>query len=258
MAKAKAKSKAKPKAKGNAKAKAKPKAKVKAKAKAKPAAKKVAAKAKKAAANVVAKAKKAAANVVAKAKKAAANVVAKAKKAAAPAKRPAAAKAASTPAPSEASGPRLAPGSPAPRFELKDQAGKVVSSDALRGAPYVLYFYPKDDTSGCTREACGFRDAGASFGKLGAKIIGVSPDSEASHARFAEKYGLPFTLLADPDKVLAKAYGAWALKKNYGREYMGILRSTFVVDGKGVVQRAFYGVKVDGHVDKVLDAVGSA
>jgi len=182
----------------------------------------------------------------------------KAEKAAAPAKQKApVAKASPAGAKREASALRLTAGSPAPRFELKDQAGKGLSSDALRGAPYVLYFYPKDDTSGCTREACGFRDAGRSFGKLGARIIGVSPDTEASHARFAQKYGLPFTLLADPDKVLAKAYGVWALKKNYGREYMGIVRSTFVIDAKGVVKRAFYGVKVDGHVDNVLAAVGA-
>jgi peroxiredoxin Q/BCP len=179
----------------------------------------------------------------------------------APAKKPAkkgtnAPKAAASPKGKAAGSARIEAGDRAPSFELKDQAGKTVSSDSLRGAPYVLYFYPKDDTSGCTREACGFRDAGRSFGKLRARIIGVSPDSQESHARFAKKYGLPFTLLADPDKKLAKAYGAWALKKNYGREYMGIVRSTFVVDDKGVVKRAFYGVKVDGHVDNVLAALG--
>ena len=125
----------------------------------------------------------------------------------------------------------------------------------LAGAPYVLYFYPKDDTTGCTKEACGFRDAFRSFGQKRARVLGVSPDSEASHARFVEKYGLPFTLLADPEKVLANAYGVWAKKQNYGREYMGIVRSTFVVDGKGVIQKAWRGVKVDGHVSAVLEAV---
>jgi thioredoxin-dependent peroxiredoxin len=150
---------------------------------------------------------------------------------------------------------RIAAGDKAPSFELKDQSGKVVSSASLGGKPYVLYFYPKDDTTGCTREACGFRDAMPAFGKRGARIIGVSPDSEASHAKFAGKYGLPFTLLSDPDKVLAKAYGAWGMKKNYGKEYMGIIRSTFVVDGAGKVKRAYYGVKVDGHVDSVLGDV---
>jgi thioredoxin-dependent peroxiredoxin len=148
-------------------------------------------------------------------------------------------------------------GDRAPSFKLKDQAGKELSSSALAGSPYVIYFYPKDDTTGCTKEACGFRDAFRSFGQKRARVIGVSADSEASHARFVAKYGLPFTLLADPDKVLANAYGVWVKKQNYGREYMGILRSTFVVDEKGVVQKAWRGVKVDGHVDKVLEAVKS-
>ena len=148
-------------------------------------------------------------------------------------------------------------GSRAPSFSLSDQAGRVVSSSSLSGKPYVLYFYPKDDTSGCTREACGFRDSLRGFGSKGVKIIGVSPDSEASHARFAGKYGLPFTLLADTDKMLARAYGVWAKKQNYGREYMGIVRSTFLVDKRGVVKKAWRGVRVDGHVDAVLDAAGS-
>jgi thioredoxin-dependent peroxiredoxin len=152
---------------------------------------------------------------------------------------------------------RIAAGATAPSFALKDQTGTVVSSTELKGKPYVLYFYPKDDTTGCTREACGFRDSRAAFGKHGTRVIGVSPDSEASHAKFAGKYGLPFTLLSDPDKVLAKAYGAWGMKKNYGRDYMGIIRSTFVVDAAGKVKRAYYGVKVDGHVDSVLRDVAS-
>jgi peroxiredoxin Q/BCP len=148
-------------------------------------------------------------------------------------------------------------GSRAPSFSLPDQAGRVVSSSSLSGKPYVLYFYPKDDTSGCTREACGFRDSLRGFGSKGVKIIGVSPDTEASHARFAGKYGLPFTLLADTDKTLAKAYGVWAKKQNYGREYMGIVRSTFLVDKGGVVKKAWRGVRVDGHIDAVLTAAGS-
>jgi peroxiredoxin Q/BCP len=148
-------------------------------------------------------------------------------------------------------------GSRAPSFSLPDQAGRVVSSSSLAGKPYVLYFYPKDDTSGCTREACGFRDSLRGFGQKGVKIIGVSPDSEASHARFAGKYGLPFTLLADTEKSLARAYGVWAKKQNYGREYMGIVRSTFLVDKRGVVQKAWRGVRVDGHVDAVLGAAGA-
>jgi peroxiredoxin Q/BCP len=148
-------------------------------------------------------------------------------------------------------------GSRAPSFSLPDQAGRVVSSSSLAGKPYVLYFYPKDDTSGCTREACGFRDSLRGFGQKGVKIIGVSPDSEASHARFAGKYGLPFTLLADTEKSLARAYGVWAKKQNYGREYMGIVRSTFLVDKRGVVRKAWRGVRVDGHIDAVLDAAGT-
>ena len=151
----------------------------------------------------------------------------------------------------------LGPGDRAPSFTLTDQSGKTLSSASLAGAPYVLYFYPKDDTTGCTKQACGFRDSFRSFGKQKARVIGVSPDSEASHARFAAKYGLPFTLLVDADKKLANAYGVWAKKLNYGREYMGIVRSTFVIDAKGVVQNVWRGVKVDGHVGAVLDAVNA-
>jgi peroxiredoxin Q/BCP len=151
----------------------------------------------------------------------------------------------------------VAVGSPAPPFSLPDQDGNVVTSESLKGAPYVLYFYPKDDTPGCTKEACGFRDSGAAFGKNGVRVLGVSPDSEKSHARFAEKYGLPFTLLADVDKTLAAAYGVWVEKTNYGRKYMGIERSTFLVDGKGRVQKIWRGVRVPGHVDDVLLASGT-
>ncbi|HEY3499878.1 MAG TPA: peroxiredoxin [Polyangiaceae bacterium] len=146
-------------------------------------------------------------------------------------------------------------GSRAPSFSLKDQNGDVVDSASLAGAPYVLYFYPKDDTSGCTKEACGFRDSFKGFGKAKARVIGVSPDSEASHERFAKKYGLPFTLLSDPDKELANAYGVWVKKLNYGREYLGIQRSTFLVDANGNVARAYRNVRVDGHVPSVLEAV---
>lgn len=151
-------------------------------------------------------------------------------------------------------GGALVAGNRAPSFRLNDQNGKELSSASLAGSPYVLYFYPKDDTTGCTKEACAFRDSFRLFGKR-ARVIGVSPDSEASHARFAGKYGLPFTLLADPDKKLANAYGVWVKKQNYGREYMGIARSTFLVDGQGVVRKVWRGVRVDGHVDAVLGAV---
>jgi len=144
-------------------------------------------------------------------------------------------------------------GSKAPAFELPDQDGSSVSSKALKGKPYILYFYPKDDTTGCTIEACDFRDSAAGFAGAGVRVIGVSPDSVASHDKFRSKYGLKFTLLADAERELCKAYGVWALKKNYGKEYMGIVRSTFFVDANGVVQRAWRGIKAKGHVAKVLD-----
>jgi peroxiredoxin Q/BCP len=149
----------------------------------------------------------------------------------------------------------LGVGSKAPSFSLSDQSGKSVTSASLAGAPYVLYFYPKDNTTGCTKQACDFRDSFRGFGQKRARVLGVSPDSEASHSGFVKKYGLPFTLLADPDKVLANAYGVWVMKQNYGREYMGIQRSTFVIDAKGVIQKVWRGVKVDGHVGAVLAAV---
>jgi peroxiredoxin Q/BCP len=149
-------------------------------------------------------------------------------------------------------------GSKAPAFELSDQDGSPVSAKALAGKPYVLYFYPKDDTPGCTIEACDFRDSSSSFNKAGVRVLGVSPDSVQSHDKFRSKFGLNFTLLADPDKSLAKGYGVWALKKNYGKEYMGIVRSTFLVDDKGVVRKAWRGIKAAGHVEKVLEAVSAA
>jgi peroxiredoxin Q/BCP len=128
----------------------------------------------------------------------------------------------------------------------------MLSSSSLEGTPYVLYFYPKDDTPGCTAEACDFRDSLARFGSQGIRVIGVSPDAPATHARFREKYGLNFTLLSDAEKALANAYGVWVKKQNYGREYMGVERSTFVVDKNGVVRKVWRGVRVPGHVDKVL------
>lgn len=161
----------------------------------------------------------------------------------------------STAAPKPSKAPVV--GSVAPAFSTVDHAGKAVSSAALRGKPYVLYFYPKDDTPGCTREACGFRDLGAEFTARGAAIFGVSPDSVKSHQAFASKYQLPFSLLIDEDKKLASSYGAWALKKNYGREYLGIVRSTFLVDRDGKIAHVWPNVKVDGHVDAVLSRLGA-
>src|SRR6187402_3519702 len=140
-----------------------------------------------------------------------------------------------------AAGPSLL-GKRAPAFKLLDQDGKSVSSTALAKKAYVLYFYPKDNTPGCTVEACDFRDATANFRASGVTILGVSPDSPKSHAGFASKYELPFTLLSDPDKELAQAYGVWALKKNYGKEYWGIVRSTFLIGADGKVKAEWRGV----------------
>lgn len=143
-------------------------------------------------------------------------------------------------------------GKKAPAFKLEDQSGNVVSSSSLEGKPYVLYFYPKDDTPGCTKESCDFRDGEGNFRRAGVTVLGVSPDSAKSHAGFAKKYNLPFTLLSDPEKKLAGAYGTWALKKNYGREYWGIVRSTFLIGADGKIKKEWRGVKVGGHVDAVL------
>lgn len=149
----------------------------------------------------------------------------------------------------------IVPGSKAPEFRLQDQAGRWVTSKELRGAPYVLYFYPKDDTPGCTQEACDFRDAISAFKRAGAHVIGVSPDSVATHAKFSAKQRLPFTLLSDNSRELCNAYGAWVKKRLYGREYMGVERSTFVVGPTGLVRRVWRGVKVPGHAAAVLAAV---
>jgi peroxiredoxin Q/BCP len=146
-------------------------------------------------------------------------------------------------------------GAPAPDFELASDAGSSVRLSGFRGAPVVLFFYPRDDTPGCTKEACAFRDAYGEFQKRGAAIVGVSPDSTASHARFRGKYDLPFVLLSDPDKVAAQAYDVWREKVMYGKRTMGILRSTFVIGADGTIMRAMYGVKPDGHADDVLAAL---
>jgi thioredoxin-dependent peroxiredoxin len=146
-------------------------------------------------------------------------------------------------------------GKPAPTFSALDQQGKKVTLASLKGSPVVLYFYPKDDTSGCTKEACAFRDAFAEYEQAGARIIGVSPDSVESHVKFIGKHSLPFTLLADTEKKLAEAYGVWKEKSMYGRKYMGVERTTFVIDGKGVVRHIFPKVKVEGHSAAVLEAI---
>jgi peroxiredoxin Q/BCP len=147
-------------------------------------------------------------------------------------------------------------GAPAPDFELQSDEGETVTLAALRGKPVVLYFYPKDDTPGCTTEACEFRDAYDRFREQGVEILGVSPDTEASHQKFKSKYELPFTLLADPDHRTAEAYGVWKEKRNYGKTYMGIERSTFVIDEDGKVAKAMRGIRPAGHAAKVLETLG--
>ena len=144
-------------------------------------------------------------------------------------------------------------GKKAPDFSLPDSNGNTVKLSDFKGRRVVLYFYPKDDTPGCTVEACGFRDMRAEFEKRGVAILGVSPDSVESHAKFAGKYGLPFTLLADEGAKVASKYGVWVEKYMYGREYMGILRATFVIGKDGTVEKIFEGVKPDGHNKEVLE-----
>ncbi len=148
-------------------------------------------------------------------------------------------------------------GQKAPDFTLLSSDGGKVSLKSLRGKPVVLYFYPKDDTPGCTREACAFRDARARLKKSGAVVLGVSPDSVASHAKFREKYRLDFPLLADTDKAVAKRYGAFGEKVMYGKKVVGMIRSTFVIDAEGVVKRVFPRVRVDGHDEQVLEALAA-
>ena len=146
-------------------------------------------------------------------------------------------------------------GSKAPDFTLPTHDGTKLKLSSLRGAPVVLYFYPKDDTPGCTREACGFRDAKAKFAKHKAVVLGVSPDSPESHVKFRTKYKLPFALLADEKHAVAEKYGAWREKNMYGKKSMGIARSTFVIDAAGTVVKVFRAVKPDGHDEQVLEVL---
>ncbi len=140
-------------------------------------------------------------------------------------------------------------------FELTNNEGETVKLSDYKGKNVVLYFYPKDDTPGCTTEACDFRDNYESFQDLDAVILGVSPDSEDSHKKFIDKHDLPFELLVDEDKKVAEQFGVWQLKNKFGKEYMGIVRSTFIIDKEGVLQKEFRNVQVKGHVEKALNYI---
>ncbi|MCE1255451.1 MAG: thioredoxin-dependent thiol peroxidase [Anaerolineae bacterium] len=145
--------------------------------------------------------------------------------------------------------------SPAPDFNLLDEQGINHSLSSYRGQPVILYFYPKDDTPGCTTEACNFRDDYAVYREAGVVILGVSPDSPKSHAKFKEKYHLPFSLLADEDHSVCEMYGAWGKKQMMGKEYDGVLRTTYVINGEGLVQKVFKDVKPAEHSQEVLAAL---
>ena len=146
-------------------------------------------------------------------------------------------------------------GTKAPAFTLKADDGSKVKLADLKGQPVVLYFYPKDDTPGCTKEACAFRDRSTELAKLGAKVFGVSPDSVESHTKFKSKYSLNFPLLADPEHEIAEKYGAWREKNMYGKKSMGIQRSTYLIDAEGKVAKVWKKVSVDGHDQQVIDAL---
>lgn len=149
----------------------------------------------------------------------------------------------------------LQEGDTAPEFSLPRNGGGTVSLRDLHGQQVILYFYPKDDTSGCTKEACSFRDAFLDFQRQGAVILGVSPDSVSSHDKFASKYELPFTLLADPEHQVAEAYGVWKERSSYGKTYMGIERTTFLIDGEGRIKQVWRKVKPEQHAAEVLNAL---
>ena len=148
-------------------------------------------------------------------------------------------------------------GKPAPEFTLEDDAGETVSLSDFRGRPVVLYFYPKDDTPGCTAQACGIRDAYDEFEQAGAVVLGVSPDKVSKHVKFKERYDLPFTLLADPEHEVAESYGVWGEKKYMGRSYMGVSRTTFVIAPDGTVAQVMENVKPDSHADDVLASLAA-
>ena len=149
-------------------------------------------------------------------------------------------------------------GEPAPDFTVTADTGERVSLSDFRGQPVVLYFYPKDDTPGCTAQACGIRDAYQEFERAGAVVLGISPDDEAAHVKFKDKYSLPFTLLADPEHEVAERYGTWGEKRYMGKTYWGVNRTTFLVAADGTVAKVFHEVKPDRHADDVLAALASA
>ena len=146
-------------------------------------------------------------------------------------------------------------GQPAPEFALSSDTGETISLSSLRGRPVVLYFYPKDDTPGCTKQACGIRDVYGEFERAGAVVLGVSPDDEGSHVKFKQKYDLPFTLLADTDHSVAEQYGVWGEKSYLGKKYMGVNRSTFVIGEDGTIKKVMHDVKPATHADDVLAAL---
>ncbi len=147
-------------------------------------------------------------------------------------------------------------GDKAPAFKTTNQDGEKVSLGDFKGKKVILYFYPKDDTPGCTKEACSFRDGWSKFRKTGVAVLGVSVDDEKSHRRFADKFSLPFPLLADTDKSIVKAYGVWGEKSMYGRKYMGTHRVTYLIDEKGRIAAVWPKVKPDGHADEILASIG--
>ncbi len=152
---------------------------------------------------------------------------------------------------------RLSAGDPAPQFEMTADDGSTVSSESLAGSRYVLYFYPKDDTPGCTKQACGLRDSWSSVARTGAEVFGVSPDSVKSHVKFREKFALPYRLLSDEGHRVAEAFGVWIPKKLAGREYFGNERTTFVIGADGRIEAVLPQVKPDAHVEQLLEALAA-
>src|SRR5271167_2434284 len=150
--------------------------------------------------------------------------------------------------------PKLEAGATAPAFTLPDQDGKPVKLSDFKGQRVIVYFYPADDTPGCTKEACQFNDNLRAFSRAEVAVVGISPDGAEKHKRFAKKYALKFPLLSDPTHATMEKYGAWGEKTLYGKKSVGVIRSTFLIDEKGKVARAWYSVKADGHADKVLEA----